>query len=74
MTSGPIPPSAPSRTIPSASIQKWTGKAMASQAVDALPSASRPSGKVAFELVGEGGDRTLLLPDVDGNDDQAVAE
>ena len=32
MMSGPIPPSAPSRMIPSLSIQKWTGSASASQA------------------------------------------
>ena len=31
MMSGPIPPSAPSRMTPSLSIQKWTGRATASQ-------------------------------------------
>ena len=35
MTSGPIPPSAPARTIPSRSIQKWTGRATASHAAAA---------------------------------------
>ena len=48
MTSGPMPPSAPSRTIPSASIQKWTGSAIASHASARLPSLSSPSGNVAF--------------------------
>ena len=71
MTSGPMPPSAPSRTMPSASIQKWTGRAMASHVSAAFPSPSSPSGNVAFRLSREGGDGALLLLDVDRDDDQA---
>ena len=48
MTSGPIPPSAPSRTIPSRSIQKWTGRTIASHVRRAVPSVSSPIGNVAL--------------------------
>ena len=50
MMSGPMPPSAPSRMIPSLSIQKWTGRASAPQRACADPSLSRPSGNVAVRL------------------------
>jgi hypothetical protein len=50
MMSGPMPPSAPSRMMPSLSIQKWIGSAIASQRVWADPSVSSPSGKVAARL------------------------
>ncbi len=71
MTSGPMPPSAPSRTIPSASIQKWTGSAMASHVVGRLPVAVEPERERRVEALGEGGDGALLLLDVDRDDDQA---
>ncbi|MBF8289725.1 MAG: NADH-quinone oxidoreductase subunit [Chloroflexi bacterium] len=50
IVSGPMPPSAPARMIPSRSTQKWTGSAATSQAVAAAPSASSPIGKIALRL------------------------
>src|SRR6185503_1608360 len=47
MASGPTPPGAASRMIPSLSIQKWTGNVRAAHRFAADPSASRPTGNVA---------------------------
>ena len=70
MMSGPIPPSEPSRTIPSASIQKWTGSATAPQASDTLPVAVETEREGRGEPLRERRDKTLLFLDVDRQDDE----
>ena len=72
MMSGPIPPSAPSRTIPSASIQKWTGRARAFHVSAADPVGVEAQRERRGERLGEGSDRALVLLDVDRDDDEAV--
>ena len=72
MTSAPIPPRAPSRMIPSVSIQKWTGR------TDGVPRGRggtvrvEPERERRVQFIGERRHRALVLLDVDREDDEAV--
>ena len=72
MMSGPIPPSAPSRTMPSLSIQKWIGSANAPQLCWAAPSRVEPERERRVQALGERQRPRLVLADVDRDDDEAL--
>jgi len=71
IASGPTPPSAPDRTMPSLSIQKWIGSATARQSRAAVPS-GRGDGNVIPGLR-ERCDRGGIVLHVDRDDDEAVS-
>ena len=73
MASGPMPPAAPSRTIPSVSIQKWTGQGDGAPARGGLPVTVEAEREGRIQALGEPGDRALVLADVDRQDDEAGA-